>query len=251
MTDRPTTPTRQTKAERKEQARRERLELQRKMARARRNRFVAIAVVAVVAVAGTAFAMTRPQPAVAGPEQLLAQAGDAKQAAGCGPVQEAPPYDPRTSDRAHIAQNATPPRLSTYPTTPPASGPHDPSPLGAGIYPTAPPIQRLIHSMEHGAAIVWYSPDATGAQLDRLTSFYRDHPEAASRVIVAPYDYPDQGAAGRLPAGTDMALVSWHHMEDCANVNVAAAFGFTARYAFPSFGSETYLGDAPEPGGVM
>ena len=32
-------------------------------------------------------------------------------------------------------------------------------------------------------------------------------------MIVAPYDYPDQGAAGTLPAGTQMALVAWHNVQ--------------------------------------
>ena len=48
---------------------------------------------------------------------------------------------------------------STYPSVPPASGPHNSIPYGAGVYGTPPPIDRVIHSLEHGAAIVWYSPD--------------------------------------------------------------------------------------------
>jgi len=48
-----------------------------------------------------------------------------------------------------------------------------------------------------------------------------------------------------------MALVSWHHVQTCAEVNLGAAFGFTARYAFPSFEGEDWLGNAPEPGASM
>jgi hypothetical protein len=48
-----------------------------------------------------------------------------------------------------------------------------------------------------------------------------------------------------------MALVAWHHLETCADVDVAAALGFTARYAFPPFNDEDYLGNAPEPGAAM
>jgi hypothetical protein len=66
---------------------------------------------------------------------------------------------------------------------------------------------------------------------------------------VAPFDYPDQpNGTGELPAGTDMALVAWHHLENCASVNLAAAFDFTARYAAPPFAGENYLGEAPEAG---
>jgi hypothetical protein len=48
-----------------------------------------------------------------------------------------------------------------------------------------------------------------------------------------------------------MALVSWHHLETCARVNLATAFGFTARYAAPPFGQKQYLGDAPEAGAAI
>jgi hypothetical protein len=44
-----------------------------------------------------------------------------------------------------------------------------------------------------------------------------------------------------------MALVAWHHVETCSHVSLPAAFGFTAHYGIPPFGTERYLGDAPEP----
>ena len=242
------TPSRLTKAERKEQARRERVELQRKMARARRNRRILLVLTTLVVAAVVAFTVTRPSTAIANPGDLLAQAEDASRSAGCGQVRDAGTYQPEVQDRAHVGVGATMPPLSRYATVPPASGPHNPSPLGAGVYSTPPQVDRAIHSLEHGAAIVWYSPDVSGEELDRLTAFYDQNAEAGSRVIVAPYDYPDQGAAGQLPAGTQMALVAWHHIEDCASVNLAAAFDFTARYAAPPFGSQQYLGDAPEAG---
>jgi len=240
-----------TKAERKEQARRERVELQRKMARARRNRWIALGVTVVVAVAATVFVITRPQDATASttPQDLLAEADAQNQAAGCGQVQTVKPFQPETSDRAHLVTGQAMPPFSKYSSIPPASGPHNPSPLGPGIYPTPPPMDRVIHSLEHGAAVIWYAPSAAGEDLDRLIAFYKGHAQAASRVLVAPFDYPDQpNGTGELPPGTDMALVAWHHLENCASVNLAAAFDFTARYAAPPSAGQTYLGEAPEAG---
>jgi hypothetical protein len=104
-----------------------------------------------------------------------------------------------------------------------------------------------LHSLEHGATVVWYAPGSSGEELDELRAFYAG-PSVGARVIVAPYDYPDQGEAGGLPAGTQMALVAWHHVESCAQVSLAAAFDFTAKYAAPPFGQRPYLGDAPEAG---
>jgi hypothetical protein len=248
MANGPTSGGRPTKAERKEQARRERLELQRKMARARRNRWIGLVGVALVAVAVAAFALTRPTTAVATPGELLGQAAGARDAAGCGPVEDVGPYQPERRDRAHVATQDVPP-LSSYASVPPASGPHNEVTLGAGVYGTPPPIDRLLHSLEHGAAIVWYAPDSTGEELDRLREFYRG--DNGARVIVAPYDYPDQGAAGSLPAGARMALVAWHRLETCAEVSLAAAFDFTARYGAPPYGQQRYLGDAPEAGAAF
>ncbi len=241
----PTSKQRLTKAERKEEARRQRVELQRKMAASRRNRRIAIALVVVLTAGVGAFALLRPKEAAATPSELLASVDQARQTAGCGKIEDVGPFQPKSQDRAHIVAQLP---LSKYASVPPTSGPHNPVPYGAGVYSTPPPIDRVIHSLEHGAAIVWYSPDVSGEELDRIRTFYEGS-EVGSRVIVAPYDYPDQGAAGSLPAGSQMALVAWHKMQTCARVSLAAAFGFTSSYAAPPFGQHAYLGEAPEAGG--
>jgi len=241
----PTSKQRLTKAERKEEARRQRVELQRKMAKSRRNRRVAIVVVLVLVAGLAAFALTRPKEEKATPGELLATVDQARETAGCDAVKDVGAYQPKSQDRAHVVAAVA---LSNYPSVPPASGPHNAIPYGAGVYSTPPPIDRAIHSLEHGAAIVWYAPDASGTELERLKSFY-EAIDVGGRVIVAPYDYPDQGTAGTLPAGTQMALVAWHKVQTCANVNLAAAFGFTSSYAAPPFGRRPYKGEAPEAGG--
>jgi hypothetical protein len=253
MSKRPsTTPQRQTKAERKEQARRERAELQRKMAKTKRNRRVmtVLAAIAVVAIGVSAFTLGGGEASGESPDTLLQQAAQAKTAAGCDDPTNVGPYQPETQDQAHVSSAEAPP-LSRYPSQPPASGPHNQVPLPAGVYDSPPPVDQVLHSLEHGGVVVWYSPDAPAAQIDRLTAFYDDNAEAGSRVIVAPYDYPTQGAAGILPAGTQMTTVAWHFTQSCAQVSLPAAFDFSARYAFPSFGGQEYLGEAPEPGSAM
>src|SRR5262245_39359265 len=184
------------------------------------------------------------RPAEADPQQLLTAAPQATEAAGCGEVEDVGPFQPKDRDRAHVT---SPIPLSQYASVPPASGPHNPIPYGAGVYDTPPPIDRVIHSLEHGAAVVWYSPDVSGGELDRIRTFY-EADDVGSRVIVAPYDYPDEGAYGTLPAGTTMALVAWHNVQSCAKVNLGAAFGFTSEYAFPTFEGRDYKGEAPEAG---
>lgn len=235
-----------TKAERKEQARRERAELQRKMARSRRNRRILGIALLLVAIGLGVVWFLRPRPVQSTPQELLRVAPQAREQAGCGPVEDVEPFQPEDRDREHVPTEAMPP-LADYPSVPPASGPHNEITWGAGVYDSPPPIDRVIHSLEHGAAVVWYSPDVSGAELERLRDFYADE-EVGARVIVAPYQYPTQGVAGVLPGGNQMSLVSWHNVQTCANVSLAAAFGFTADYAAPPFGQRQYRGSAPEAG---
>ena len=134
--------------------------------------------------------------------------------AGCDDVQTIGFYDgvddpnsPDYTDQAHIGNDERfpeMPALTTYPSIPPTSGPHaniPPGPLPAGVYDDAPDLARAIHSLEHGATVIWYSPSASGAQLDQLKGFYDQTIDEAAvgqdRVIVAPYDYPGEG--GQLP----------------------------------------------------
>jgi len=110
------------------------------------------------------------------------------------------------------------------------------------VYSTPPPIGRAIHSLEHGAAEVWYAPSASGSELTRLQQFFRgeDH------VIVAPYDYP--GSGGQLPAGRQMALVAWHRVQFCSQVSLPVATTFVKLYHYDSSDKGSYRGVAPEPG---
>ena len=255
---------RPTKAERKEQARLEREALQRQMASKKRNRTIGIALVALAAVAVVAAVVVlRPgdtSAALPAPSTLLGQAADEAGAAACDAVQTTGFYDgfdqssPDYADQAHVGGDerfpAIPP-LDTYPSTPPASGPHTgTATLPAGVYDSPPDLGTLLHSLEHGGAVVWYSPDAPREQVDAITEFYdQNDPVGQDRVIVAPYDY--DGGAGQLPDGVQMALVAWRRLQLCAQPNLAVAFDFTSQYSFPTTQDREYAGEAPERGAVM
>src|SRR5436190_16197253 len=72
-------------------------------------------------------------------QALLAQAPGALAAAGCGGVRTIAEY-PNDVDRSHIGgpDVATPPPLLSYASVPPASGPHNPVPVPAGVYSDPP-----------------------------------------------------------------------------------------------------------------
>jgi hypothetical protein len=180
--------------------------------------------------------------------RLLAQAPGAAQSAGCGPVKVIRPY-PGGHDRTHVGLDPavkTMPPLSTYPSVPPASGPHDPVPLDAGAYETPPPIGKAIHSLEHSAVIIWFDPSVAGdPSLAAVQRFFSQKHER-DHVIVAPYSYPTEGAAGSLPAGSTMALVAWHHVRYCAAPSLPAAFEFVHSFRFDVYQWGAYRGSAPE-----
>ena len=186
------------------------------------------------------------------PDELLREAPSAGAAAGCDEVTIVRPY-PGALDQAHVGfgGNRLPP-LSAFPSVPPTSGPHNPITLPAGIYGMAPPIDHLLHSLEHGAAIIWYDPSVPGEELDRLREFYREYPitpegSAQGQRSSSPRTpIPTRaGQGGFRPAC--MALTAWHRLQTCADVSLSVAFDFTSQYVVPPFESRTYKGEAPEP----
>ena len=247
----PASPGGPNRLQRKEEARRQREAIERRAGRRRALRrggwvtagiAVAVAIVLVFVNSGATAGLSNDE------KKLLADAPAAAQAAGCTAVQTIKAYSPASLDRAHIGTSSGPasmPALSTYPSQPPTSGPHNPTPLSAGVYQDPPPIDQSLHSLEHAAAIVWYAPSAgTSSELVKTQQFFAD---AAHRdhVIVAPYNYPQAG--GQLPAGKQMVLVAWHHMQTCSSPSLAVAFQFIHAYrVVTACDTSSYKGDAPE-----
>jgi hypothetical protein len=179
--------------------------------------------------------------------QLLDRAPEAALAAGCSAVEVVPPY-PNGLDQAHVGSDRVPamPPVDRYRSVPPVSGPHTGSTVAAGDYDSPPPLDAALHSLEHGAVIVWYDPAATDQpELMRLQNFFSTSDEG-THVIVAPYDYPELGDAGRLQEGTEMSLAAWHHLQQCERASLPVAFSFVEAYRFNLYRWGAYRGDAPE-----
>jgi hypothetical protein len=234
-------------AREREAARKRQRDLERAEVRTRRRRRLRTAAILLAAVAlliGLEIFLHRPN----GEERaLLAAAPAALRQSECGPVEVIKPF-PGDRDRTHIGGSEQPvmPPLSEYPSRPPVSGPHNPTPLHAGVYGTVPPIDQAIHSLEHAAVIIWYDPaGGRSAEVGRIKRFFAQGNEV-NHVIVAPYDYPAEGEAGRLAAGTGMALAAWHHLQTCRAPNLAVAYQFVTRYRVNLYRFWEYRGNAPE-----
>lgn len=66
---------------------------------------------------------------------------------------------------------------------PPAGGRHAPVWQRCGFYDTPVPIERAVHSIEHGAVWITYRPDLASEQVDAL----RGLAQAEAHVLVSPY----------------------------------------------------------------
>lgn len=172
----------------------------------------------------------------------LAEVGASRAAAGCRPEL----HRPASGAGDHVA----PGTRVHYPDAPPAFGPHWADYLEGRelrpLYTTAdrPPLERLVHSLEHGHTILWY--DDTVRPGTRAWSDLRDLADRFSaRVyfLAAPWT-PADGAA--FPAGTHVVLTHWtggdHQQgvwEYCARPSGEVVRDFLLRWS-PR--------DTPEPG---
>lgn len=113
---------------------------------------------------------------------------------------------------------------------------------------------EVLHSLEHGAVVIWFEPSLASSEgLQQMVEFMGPSgPGQGLHVIIAPYHYPNEGAAGELPSGVAVALVGWHRLQTCAELDaetVRVATGFVAKYRCqPGCDPSAYQGDAPEAG---
>jgi Protein of unknown function (DUF3105) len=183
----------------------------------------------------------------------LEDLGTSLEAAGCDPIAE----NAATGNQQHVEEGTK----VNYDRFPPDSGQHYPSPapLTKRFYTTEdrPPVEELVHNLEHGYTVVWYRSDLSGKQLTALQNiaktFGNDDQNPANKFIAAPWD--DASDGGAMPAGKNVVLTHWYAdpnnpadaaaqkgvRQACAAVSGAALKDFMAKYPY---------GSSPEPNGA-
>jgi hypothetical protein len=154
------------------------------------------------------------------------------EAAGCDPELT----DPVSGKGIHVAQGSR----VRYETVPPTSGPHYelPAPLRR-FYTTGdrPPVEVLVHNLEHGYTIVWYMGSLEAQQIEAL----RRLADRTEKFVAAPWDE----SYGRFPAGKRIGITRWGAAAGyrllCASVSGEVIGRFMA--AHPAE-------DSPEPDGA-
>ncbi len=178
--------------------------------------------------------------------------GSSIAAAGCDPIAE----HEATGNQDHVAEGTK----VDYAQTPPDSGKHYPSPapFTKHFYAEAdrPPVETLVHNLEHGYTVVWYRADAPGKQIKNLQriakTFGSDDYDPADKFIAAPWS--DADGAG-FPAGKNVVITRWTAdpndpgnptaqqgvRQACTEVSGAAIKDFMTKYP---------VANSPEPSGA-
>ena len=198
----------------KNRERRETVEQMRRQARAaeRRRTLVVVAICAAVALAiigAAAFTYVsnqREKDALA--SRKLADIGAAAQAAGCSKVTEVE----ATGEGTHTTDAVT------YEVVPPSFGPHNPTPAERGTHfytaDDRPPVEVLVHNLEHGWTVVWYDETAAddSATMKAIRAaadkFDAEGSDPRYNVIFAPWTSKD-GNGEPIPDGKHVAFTHW------------------------------------------
>jgi hypothetical protein len=230
-------------AEKDRKARVEQMRKQQEAAERRRTLLVVgAAVAAVLVLTGVVFKVVRDAQAQKDP----ANTGVAAAAASCDPVTS----DPVVGSGVHVGPQTDQPTVTKvkYKTVPPTSGEHFVSPA----YPALafyskddrPAMEVLVHNLEHGYTVLWYTsatPQAQVDQLKQLSDQVRSMRETGGKFIVSAWD----DSYGTFPAGKTIGVSHWGaktgHRLLCSSVSGAAVKSFVTSY--PST-------DAPEPNGA-
>ncbi len=89
-----------------------------------------------------------------------------------------------TSQQIHLIAGQT----ADYTVFPPYGEEHSPIPQPCGAYEATPTFEMVVHAMEHGAVVIWYSPEhISDGEKQQLTEITARHFEDGDYVIQAPY----------------------------------------------------------------
>ena len=115
-----------------------------------------------------------------------------------------------------------------YRASPPSGGDHNDYWINCGFYSEEIIDEMAVHSLEHGAVWIAYTPDATAEESDELKALAADHPY----VLAAPYP----GLDSRL------VVLAWGHRLLLDRVDDPRLDDFVEAFEGG--------GDAPEAGGA-
>jgi hypothetical protein len=115
----------------------------------------------------------------------------------------------------------------TYQTAPPTSGRHWQTPAETAFYPPDslgdPPEEMLVHNLEHGQIVIWYSTDAPESVLDDIENYIDAQTGQQSLgILAAPYE--------AIPEGYNFTVTAWTEGRSCERFSSEVVDAFRSRF---------------------
>jgi hypothetical protein len=165
----------------------------------------------------------------------IAEFGTPLAQADCGKITK----DPAGPAQMHVKVGT---RVN-YAVAPPSHGAHYENPVPFASRPffttrDSPPVENLVHNLEHGYTILWYDPAVSGKTQDEIEDLAARlrHEAAYQQFIATPWD----ATYGAFPTGKSIALSHWSgpdkknksygHRLFCRELSGAAVQEFMDRY---------------------
>jgi hypothetical protein len=158
----------------------------------------------------------------------------------------------------HVAQGTE----VTYETSPPAFGPHwnvagvAPAPFTEKFYNAddRPPLEALVHNLEHGYTILWYDESVAddAGQVSEIKAiakkFDLDDTNFRLKFIAAPWESSDEDGEP-FPEGQHVAFTHWKG-DESSSTGVWQYCSETSGAALETFMADYPYTDAPESGAL-
>jgi hypothetical protein len=122
----------------------------------------------------------------------------------------------------------------------PTSGIHSPHDLKFGFYTEKPPIEKLVHNLEHGDIIIYYKPDADATVMDQIKTLIH-YKRAGSGVLGVPN--PD------IPSDKQLVVNAWTKTMELTSFNEEQIGTFIYKYI--NKGPEVIPPEVRQNGGTM
>jgi hypothetical protein len=108
-----------------------------------------------------------------------------------------------------------------YAQTPPLSGTHYGRPADGGFYEDSQPYGNLVHSLEHGAVVIYYAPDAINeSTTESLREFASTHNGRWRSVIAVPSSDIE----------SSFVLTAWRHQLAMDSYDPETVYAFLSEY---------------------
>jgi hypothetical protein len=110
-----------------------------------------------------------------------------------------------------------------YAQSPPLSGEHWGRAIQAGFYTETPELPRLVHTLEHGAVVIYYDPATVTPEAEASLRAWADNNQGTwTSVVVAPN--PNENPQG------EYVLTAWTHRLVIDDYDAEAVRAFAAEY---------------------